>query len=92
MKIDTMSTGQMLDFLSTFGRPRVSRLDDGKWCASVKFPAPVGVTAEVTSDYSHPTHESALIQVIARVQGLTIVTDKVSRALASIEPKVITIR
>lgn len=41
--------------------------DDGNWHARVKFPTPKGVTAEVASDFIHPTAESALIQLDARI-------------------------
>lgn len=87
-----MTTGEMLDLLSTLGRPRVSRMDDGKWYASVSFPAPAGVTAKVDSDYSHPTHESALIQLIARVHDMTDMGSKISKSLATIGGNVVEMR
>ena len=63
-------TGELLLQLSGVGKPRVMRFDDGTWGASVKFPSPAGVTAEVQSDYNQPTPDAALQQCIDRLGGL----------------------
>ena len=65
-----MTTDEMLDELAKIGRPRLHRCDDGSWSASIKFPAPDGVTAEVRSNFDHPTHRAALECVIDRIGGL----------------------
>ena len=67
-----MTTGEMLDFLAQIGAPSVRRFDDGSWSAKVAFPAPKGVTTEVSSDFNHPTHESALTEVIARASATQV--------------------
>lgn len=87
-----MNTGDMLDLLSTMGRPRVSRLKDGAWHASMEFPAPEGVSVEVKSEFNHPTHESALLQLIARVRDMTDMGDKISKSLTTIGGTVVDIR
>lgn len=87
-----MTTGEMLDLLATLGRPRVARMDDGKWHAAVEFPAPEGVTAKVASDFNHPTHESALIQLLARVHDMTDIGSKISRSLATIGGRVVELK
>lgn len=89
MALDQMTSDQMLDLLATMGRPRLVRHDDGRWSAGIKFPAPEGVTTEVNSDYNHPTHRSALLQVIARVRDLTGLADVISRELAKIPGRVV---
>jgi hypothetical protein len=87
-----MTTGEMLDLLATLGRPAVRRFEDGKWHATVEFPAPAGVTAKVASDFNHPTHESALIQLLARVRDMTDMGDKISRSLATIGGNVVELK
>ena len=87
-----MNTGEMLDLLATLGRPRVSRMEDGKWHAAVEFPAPQGVTAKVASDFNHPTHESALTQLLARVHDMTDMGSKISKSLATIGGNVVEIK
>jgi hypothetical protein len=64
------SIEQMLDDLSSVGRPRLSRRHDGTWYAVLEFPAPVGVTAQVDSDFGHKTHRGALETLIERLGGL----------------------
>lgn len=76
------TTDEMLDALAEIGMPRVGRQKDGGWCASIEFPAPKGVQMEVRSDFGHPTHRSALIQLIARLGEVTTLGDGVRRALA----------
>jgi hypothetical protein len=85
-----MRTDEMLDLLATIGRPKVARMDDGAWYAQLSFPAPEGMTVECRSDFSHPTHTSALTQLLARVGELRGVGDKVADALKGVgSPNVI---
>jgi len=63
-------TGELLARLCEVGRPRVSRLEDGEWTATVEFPSPQGVTAKVQSDFNHNTPDEALQTVIDRIGGL----------------------
>lgn len=80
-----MTTGEMLDLLARVGMPCLRRLDSGAWSANIEFPAPTGVTVKVASDYNHPTHESALLQLIVRVQGMySFGDDAAKKAIASL--------
>lgn len=65
-----MNTSEMLDALAKIGTPHVTRTKEGAWWAGVEFPAPAGVTMVVRSTIDHPTHESALLQLIARLEGV----------------------
>lgn len=56
--------------LSEVGRPRLSKRESGGWHAGVEFPAPRGVSAQVTSEFNHETPEDALRTVIDRLGGL----------------------
>jgi hypothetical protein len=80
------TTDEMLDLLATLGAPHLHRHDDGKWSASIKFPAPAGVTAEVRSDFNHPTHRSALTQLLARIGEIKGIGDGITAALAKVPP------
>jgi len=75
-----MNTGEMLDELAKVGKPRLSRQDTG-WFAAVELPAPAGVQAVVRSDFSHPTHRSALTQLLARVGELRPVAPRAGASL-----------
>lgn len=66
----SMTSDEMLDLLAKVGRPRLYRHDDGKWSAKLKLPAPSGCTAEIASDFDHPTHRAALAKVIERMGQL----------------------
>jgi hypothetical protein len=63
-------TGALLAQLSEIGRPRLSRMDDGRWHAAVEFPSPEGVTAKVASDFKHASPDEALQCCIDRLGGL----------------------
>lgn len=78
------TTGEMLDALARVGFPHLIRFDDGTWSASVKLPTPEGVTLEVKSGFKHPTHESALIQLIARLGSIQTVSSDVETALLAV--------
>lgn len=65
-----MNTGEMLDHLSQYGKPRVGRLDGG-WFAAIELPIPAeGAAQSVSSAFGHPTHESALTQLLARLDTI----------------------
>jgi len=72
----TISTDEMLDQLSTIGKPVLMRMDSG-WYAKLELPAPTGVQMEVKSDFGHPTHGSALIQLISRLGGIVEFSQKI---------------
>ena len=76
-----MTTGEMLDALAKIGRPTLMRMESGLWFARVDFPAPEGVIMQVKSDFDHPTHESALIQLIARLGGVVAVGSSISKSI-----------
>lgn len=63
-------TGQLLAQLAAIGAPMVRRMDSGGWTASVEFPAPEGVTANVRSDFKHNSPDEALQVCIDRLGGL----------------------
>ena len=77
----TPTTGEMLDALAKIGRPTVTRMGSGFWWAYVELPTPDGVKLEVKSDANHPTHESALIQLISRLGTITDLGNSVSGIL-----------
>lgn len=60
----------MIDYLAERGEFCLRKFSDGCWHASIKIPAPKGCTAEVASDFKHPTHYDALRCVIERLDGL----------------------
>ena len=62
-----VTTDEMLDRLALVGRPSVRRMKDGTWYANLEVPAPEGCTVEISSDFKHPTHRSALVQLCARL-------------------------
>lgn len=76
MKDLPMNTIEMLDALAEIGCPRLSKMGDGTWCASIELPAPKGVTSTVRSDFDHPTHESALTQLMARLGAVEAVGER----------------
>lgn len=68
--VEGFTTDELLDKLAEVGRPNLLRMESGMWHASIKFPAPDGVTASVCSEFDHNTHGDALLCVIERIGGL----------------------
>jgi hypothetical protein len=61
---------RLFNQISALGEFHMRRGDHGGWHASVKFPAPEGVTAECRSDFRHETPLEALQCLHDRLGGL----------------------
>lgn len=64
----------LLDEMSKFGRPRLSRMDDGNWHAAVELNVTgSGVDFKIRSDFRHPTHlEAATVCYERMCESLTL--------------------
>lgn len=61
---------QLIDEAAQLGQIRLSRQDSGRWHAGLKFPAPEGVTAEVSSGFNAISHRAAMLEMFERFDGL----------------------
>lgn len=67
---DPVST--LIARLAPLGGFRIWRnIDASGWYAELELPSPEGCTFKVTSDFRHPTAESALTQLEARLGEIT---------------------
>lgn len=69
------TTEELMDCLSEMGSLSLSRMDDGRWWARLKFPTPKGITAQAESEFQ-PSYYEALRELAERVFDMqTILAD-----------------
>jgi hypothetical protein len=73
MFVDATNLAQVLQQLSRLGKPMVGiygSCGPRGWHAALELPAPAGCKAQVASTFTHPNPESAVQQLVDRLEAL----------------------